>query len=153
MIWVTSEAETMRKMCIPVLLTIIFLQGIAVAQESTLRDARVGEWAVYATSDGAMQERHQVIARRKEVVVVKVESIINGRTISSKVENYNVDSPGFLRRSAGEEQITAAGQTYNCVRVIRGQRTLYYNNRIPVTGLVAIYKGDQMVKEIVNFGY
>lgn len=140
------------KMIIAALVLVAGFSITAAAQESTLKDARVGEWAVYSTTDGNMQERHQVTARRRNVVTVKVESIINGRTISSKTENYEIDDPGFFRNSSGNERINANGQNYRCIAVKRGQRTLYYSNDVPVTGLVAIYKNGKPIKEIINFG-
>ena len=138
-----------------IMAALVLLAGLSIsasAQESTIKDARVGEWAVYSTTDGNMQERHQVTARRRNVVTVKVESIINGRTISSKTENHNINNTAFLRNASGNERIQAGGRTYNCIAVKRGQRTLYYSNEVPVTGLVAIFKNGRAIKEIINFG-
>lgn len=142
----------MKRTGIGIFLLLIVTAGFAVAQQNTLRDARVGEFAIYSTSNGAMQERHTVISRRQNVVVVKVESIINGRTISHKVENYNVANPPFLRGASGQQRINAAGKSYTCSSVTRGRRTLYYSNQVPVTGLVAVHVDGRPVKEIVNFG-
>lgn len=155
-----------KKMKIKIMLTaLVLLAGLSIsaqAQESTpqentlqkdtLKDARVGEWAVYSTTDGNMQERHQVTARRRNMVTVKVESIINGRTISSKTENYDIDDPDFFRNADGTESIKIGKKTYLCIVVKRGKRTLYYSNDVPVTGLVAIYRDGRPIKEIINFG-
>ena len=138
-----------------IMATLVLVAVFAVAapaQTNTLKDARVGEWAVYSTTDGNVQERHQVTARRRNVVTVKVESIINGRTISSRTENHDINNPGFLRNAGGNENIQAGGRSYDCTTVKRGQRTLYYSNQVPVTGLVAIYKNGRAIKEIINFG-
>lgn len=135
------------------MLTILMLLPVfSLAQESTIKDARVGEWAVYQTGNGSMQERHSVIARKQDVVVVKIENIVNGRTISSKTENYNVNAPQFLEGASGNEQVQAGGNSYNAIVVNNGARTYYYSNDVPVTGLVVVKNGNNVVKELVNFG-
>jgi len=134
------------------LLLLLMLPVFADAQTNTLTDARVGEWAVYQTGNGNILERHSVIARRQNIVVVKIETIVNGRTISSKTVNYNAAAPQFLQGAAGNEQVSASGANYDSVMVSAGNQTMYYSNDVPVTGLVLIRRGNQVVKELVNFG-
>jgi len=134
-------------------LLVLALPVLAAAQDSTLRDARVGEWVLYTAPSGSLQERHSVVARRQEVVVVRIDQIINGKVISSNTENYRVDAPPFLAGAEGQQQITVRGQTYDCIVVRRGNRTLYYSNSVPVTGLVAVRRGDNLVKEVVEYGF
>ena len=124
----------------------------AQAQENTLLDARVGEWAAYTTSSGSMQERHTVVARRRQVVVVRVDEIIHGRVITSRTETHRINDPDFLRGAEGRQQVTAGGRTYNCTVVRRGDRTFFYSNQVPVTGLVLMRRAGSPVKEVVNFG-
>lgn len=142
----------MRKMILVALLLLVFAPLQSHAQNNTLLDARVGEWALYSTNNASMQERHSVIARRQRVVVVKIESIINGKVISSQVENMDISDPEFLRGAQGSENVTVAGGSYNCMVVKRGNRNLYYSNAIPVTGLVAVQRGGQRIKELIDFG-
>jgi hypothetical protein len=143
----------MRKVIPATVLVCAALAVLGTAQENTLSDARVGEWALYQTSGGNVQERHSVIARRRQVVVVRVDSIINGKVISSRTENFRLDTPSFLRGAEGREDVTAGGRTYNCLVVVRGDRKLYYTNQVPVTGLVLITKEGVMLQEVIDFGY
>ena len=131
----------------------ILVPAAASAQPSTLQDARVGEWALYASSQGALQERHSVVAKRREVVVVRVDSIINGKVIKSETRSFPVDDPPFLQGAAGQESITVGGRTYDCMVVRRGNQTMYYSNSVPVTGLVAIRGGGPTAKEVIDFGF
>jgi len=105
-------------------LLVLALPVLAAAQDSTLRDARVGEWVLYTAPSGSLQERHSVVARRREVVVVRIDQIINGKVISSNTENYRVDAPPFLAGAEGQQQITVRGQTYDCIVVRRGASRL-----------------------------
>lgn len=126
----------------------------AAAQDSTLADARVGEWAKYATSRGNMEELHSVIARRQRVIVVKVDSIINGKVISSRTENFNINDPDFSRDSGSAmESVNAGGRRYNCFVVQKGRRTFYYSNEVPVTGLVLVLRDGERLQEIMEFGF
>ncbi len=134
------------------LLVLLALPVVAQDMENTLRDARVGEWALYSAS-GSMQERHSVVARRREVVVVREDSIINGKVISSNTVNYRVNAPQFLAGAEDRQQISAGGRVYDCVVVRRGNRLFYYSNDVPVTGLVAVSRGGNMIKEIIDFGF
>lgn len=136
-----------------IVLIMLLLPALAAAQQSTIADARVGEWAVYQAGNGQMQERHSVIARKQDVVVVKIENIVNGRTISSKTMNYNANAPSFLEGANGQEQVQAAGASYNAIKVVQGARTSYYSNDVPVLGLVTENNGGRVVKQLVNFGY
>jgi hypothetical protein len=135
------------------LLAALALPQLAAAQESTLRDAVVGEWALYAVSSGSLQERHSVVARRREVVVVRIDSIINGKVISSRTENYRVNAPQFLRGAEGTSVVNSGGNSYECVIVRRGQRVFYYSNGVPVTGLVLVRRADNTVKELLDHGF
>ena len=128
------------------LLVLLALPVVAQDMENTLRDARVGEWALYSAS-GSMQERHSVVARRREVVVVREDSIINNTV------NYRVNAPQFLAGAEDRQQISAGGRVYDCVVVRRGNRLFYYSNDVPVTGLVAVSRGGNMIKEIIDFGF
>lgn len=140
----------MRSLILIALGILLLMPAVGMAQENTLQDARVGEWAVYATGD-RMQERHSVTARRRSVVIVKVDKIINGRVISSNTEEWDVDDPKNFQGATGGHQISAGGRTYTCFAVQRGQRTFYYSNEVPVTGLVAIHRGSEVIKEVVNY--
>ena len=142
----------MKKLLFAVFIIALFFPLESKAQVNTLKDARVGEWALYSTSNGKMQERHSVIARRREVVVVKIESIINGRTISSKIQNLQVDNPAFLKNASGQTTIKVGNRSYNCFAVGKGKRSFFYSNSVPVMGLVAVRKNGQRLKEIINFG-
>ena len=124
----------------------------AQAQENTLLDVRVGEWATYSTSSGSMQERHTVVARRRHVVVVRVDEIIHGRVITSRTETHLINDPDFLRGAEGQQQVTVGGRTYNCAVVHRGNRTFFYSNQVPVTGLVLVRRNGNPVKQVVDFG-
>jgi hypothetical protein len=141
----------MRKIYIAVLL-VAFFAALAAAQASTLSDARVGEWVVYQAGNGQMQERHQVIIRKQNSVSVKIDSIVRGKTIRSNTENYNINQPAFLAGASGQQSITAGGKQYNCTVVTKGDRTFYYSNQVPVTGLVAVERGGNRIKEIVSSG-
>ncbi|HUX06503.1 MAG TPA: hypothetical protein VMX35_04255 [Acidobacteriota bacterium] len=134
------------------LLLSLALPALAQEEENTLRDARVGEWALYSAS-GSMQERHSVVARRREVVVVRVDSIINGKVISSNTVNYRVNTPQFLAGAEGQQQVRAGGRLYDCVVVRRGNRLFYYSNDVPVTGLVAVSRGGNSIQEIIDYGF
>ncbi len=125
---------------------------LSLGQDSPLKDSRVGEWARYSTPGTSMQELHSVIARRRQVVVVKVDSIINGKVISSNTENFNINDPNFLRGAEGRPPVDAGGRTFDCVVVRRGNRTLFYSNRVPVTGLVMVVRDGQTAKMVVDFG-
>lgn len=146
----------MKTMTMAALIAILALSAAtpSIAQESTstLVDARVGEWALYQTANGNMQERHSVIARRRDVIVVKVDSIINGKVISSKTENHRITDPAFLRNSEGSTVVTAGGKEYESVVVKRGKRTRYYSNLVPVLGLVRIERDDVMILEVIDHG-
>jgi hypothetical protein len=142
----------MKRYILMMLIALLAVPVISQAQQSTIQDARVGEWAVYQTGNGNMQERHTVIARKQNVIVVKIDKIVNGRTISSNTENYNVDAPPFLNGASGRSNVQAGGNNYNAITVSRGPRTFYYSNQVPVTGLVLVKNGNNVVKEIVNFG-
>lgn len=142
----------MKKLIFAAFIIVLFFPLESGAQENTLKDARVGEWALYSTSNGKMQERHSVIARRREVVVIKIESIINGRTISSKIQNLQVDNPDFLEGASGQTTIKVGNTSYNCFAVGKGKRSFFYSNAVPVTGLVAVRKDGEKLKEIINFG-
>jgi hypothetical protein len=142
----------MRAVVAIAVLLALAVPAMAQEEENTLRDARVGEWALYSAS-GSMQERHSVVARRRDVVVVRVDSIINGKVISSNTVNYRVNAPQFLAGAEGQQQVTAGGKVYDCVVVRRGNRLMYYSNNVPVTGLVAISRGGTMIKEIIDFGF
>jgi hypothetical protein len=142
----------MRSLLIAATAAILLMPAAGMAQVNTLQDARVGEWAVYATGNG-QQERHSVTARRRSVVIVKVDMIINGRVINSTTEDWDVDDSRNFEGATPGHQITAGGRTYNCFAVQRGQRTFYYSNEVPVTGLVAIHRGGQVIKQVVNFEY
>lgn len=147
----------MRKAVQSVLLAAMVLAVFAAfsgAQVNTLSDARVGEWALYSASGGAVQERHSVIARRRQVVVVRVDSIINGKVISSRTENFRINAPAFLRGASEDRvEVTAGGRSYNCISVTRGDRVFYYTNQVSVTGLVLIRRGGAGLKEIIDYGY
>ena len=143
----------MRKVLLLATATILVVSAIAVAQENTLSDARVGEWALYRTSSGSVQERHSVITRRRQVVVVRVDSIVNGKVISSRTENYRLNSPDFLRGAEGRRTVAVGGRNYDCVVVSKGKRTFFYSNQVPVTGLVLVRRDGDEVKGILDFGY
>lgn len=142
----------MRPVIIICLILTMIVTTLSWAQDNPIRDSRVGEWATYSTANPAMQERHSVIARQRQVLVVRVDSIINGKVISSRTENFNIDDPSFMGGAEGRQQVTAGGRTFNCVAIQRGDRTLFYSNQVPVTGLVKIVRGNQTIKEIVDFG-
>jgi hypothetical protein len=153
MLVAAMRGKTMKRLLTAIALMFLLTPLAALAQETTLRDARVGEWAVYSTSKGKMQERHQVVSRRRDVVVVRIENIINGRTISQKTIDYQVNRPRFLRDANGEETVNAGGRSYTAIVVRKGNRVHYYSNDVPVTGLVAIHSDGEVIKELMNFGY
>lgn len=133
------------------LLTLFPVLGLA--QGSTLSDARVGEWAVYRAGNGKIVERHSVVARQRDVVVIKVETIINGRTISSKTENHFIGGNEFKMTGAPSESVEVNGQNYNAYSApMGGNKVRFYSNQVPVTGLLMIRNGNKVVKELVNFG-
>ena len=141
----------MRKIVVCALLVVAFTISAA-AQQNTLRDARVGEWVVYQAGYGQMQERHQVIIRKQNSVSIKIDSIVRGKTIRSNTENYVIDTPSFLQGATGTETITVAGKQYESTVVTNGDRLLYYSNQVPVTGLVAVVRNGNRIKEIVSSG-
>ncbi len=48
--------------------------------------------------------------------------------------------------------MTIGQRTFDCIVVQRGERTLFYSNEIPVTGLVLVRSSGQTIKEVIDFG-
>jgi len=144
----------MRKTIAVAVLLVLGAAAQSAAQQSTLHDARVGEWAIYVTAGGNMHERHSVVARRPMVVVVRIDQIINGKVINSRTENFNIEHPAFMSgQFAGEDVANVGGRTYSCFVILQGNRRLLFSHEVPVTGLVVEFRGGAPLREVVDFGY
>jgi len=131
-----------------------------------LRDARVGEWALYDL-EGQMQVKYTVIEVTDEAVTIRMESTKDGEVVysndmphprSSRAEETPEGEipPDMPRPRYSEDTLEVNGKTLECTVV--ELETEFEKTRswicddVPVNGLVRLEEGGVVTQKLLDWG-
>lgn len=131
------------------------------AGDNPLKEAKPGQWVLYRTM-GGMQQKQTVVKVEPDAVTIRVEMIMNGRTMNT-AENRIPLSGGMAQAPTnapdvkqGSSTVTVKGQNIECMTFegkAQGQTFKTYISRdIPVYGMVRSEMGGQVIMELVDWG-
>lgn len=138
--------------------------GLAADQINPIKDAKVGEWALYEMT-GGMQQKQSVVARDDNSVTIKIDIIMTGKVVNSATTKINFDQitakPGVhgasgIKPTMGEESVEIKGKKVQCATMTMETqgRTMksYMSKDVPVYGLVMTTMDGKPMMKLIDYG-
>lgn len=138
------------------------LAGLAADMPNTMKDAKVGEWALYQMM-GPMQQKQTVIAVDAKSVTIRIDIMMNGKTVNSTSNKMLFSAMGSMAAGSnrpdmkmGKATVTVKGQSLDCItaQVSQDGKTFvtYISTEVPVYGMVKSTMNGKPIMELIDFG-
>lgn len=149
-------------LCVLAAMLALPVAGLAGDLPNPIKDAKVGEWALYQMM-GPMQQKQTVVAVDKDSVTIKIEMIMNGKVVSTVSNKMLFSQMGPKARpkdapqlKLGKATVQVKGRSLDCITsTVQAQgKTIvtYISTQVPIYGVVKSTIGGQVMMQLVDWG-